>query len=73
MIVASPDDYKTDAYQRDVAAGRFDLVIYDRVRPETPPEANALYFGALPARPGLREVAGRSRTRRSSTSTPRTR
>ena len=47
----SPDDYKTDAYKRDVAAGRYDLVIYDRVRPETPPEANALYFGALPPGP----------------------
>jgi hypothetical protein len=48
VIVASPDDYKSDAYKRDVAAGRFDLVIYDRITPETPPEANALYFGALP-------------------------
>ena len=51
VIVASPDDYKTDAFKRDVAAGRFDLVIYDRVRPEAPPEANALYFGALPPGP----------------------
>lgn len=51
VIVASPDDYKAEAFQRDVAAGRFDLVIYDRVRPEKPPEANALYFGALPPGP----------------------
>jgi Aerotolerance regulator N-terminal/von Willebrand factor type A domain len=51
VIVVSPDDYKSDAYKRDVAAGRFDLVIYDRVRPEAPPEANALYFGALPPGP----------------------
>ncbi len=51
VIIVSPDDYKTDAYKRDVAAGRFDLVIYDRVRPDTPPEANALYFGALPPGP----------------------
>jgi hypothetical protein len=48
VIVASPDDYKTDAFKRDVAAGRFDLVIYDHVSPETSPEANSLYFGALP-------------------------
>ncbi len=48
VIVTSPDDYKTEAFQRDVAAGRFDLVIYDRVTPQTAPEANALYFGALP-------------------------
>ena len=32
-------------------AGRYDLVIYDRVRPESPPEANALYFGVLPPGP----------------------
>ena len=51
VIVASPDDYKTEAFKRDVAAGRFDLVIYDRFRPETPPEANALYFGSLPPGP----------------------
>jgi hypothetical protein len=31
-----------------VRAGRYDLVIYDRFRPEAPPEANALYFGVLP-------------------------
>ena len=51
VIVASPEDYKTDAFRRDAAAGRFDLVIYDRVRPEIAPEANALYFGALPPGP----------------------
>ena len=51
VIVASPEDYKADAYQRDAASGRFDLIIYDRVRPEKPPEANALYFGALPPGP----------------------
>jgi len=51
VIVASPEDLKTEAFRRDVAAGRFDLVIYDRVRPEAPPEANALYFGALPPGP----------------------
>jgi hypothetical protein len=48
VIVTSPEDYKTDAFKRDVAAGRYDLILYDRVTPETPPEANALYFGALP-------------------------
>ena len=31
--------------------GRYDLVIYDGVRPDTPPEANALYFGVLPPGP----------------------
>ncbi len=51
VIIVTPADYKTDAYRRDVAAGRFDLVIYDRFRPEANPEANALYFGALPPGP----------------------
>ncbi len=51
VIIVSADDYKTDAYKRDAAAGRFDLIIYDRFRPEAAPEANALYFGALPPGP----------------------
>jgi len=51
VIVVSPDDYKTDAYKRDAASGRFDLIIYDRFSPEASPEANALYFGALPPGP----------------------
>ena len=36
---------------REIRGGRFDLIIYDGVRPETPPEANALYFGSLPPGP----------------------
>ncbi len=56
VIVAGPDDYKTDAFKRDVAAGRFDLVIYDRFRPDAPPEANALYFGALPPGPAYEKT-----------------
>ncbi len=58
VIVVSPDDYKAEAFRRDVAAGRFDLVIYDRVRPESPPEANALYFGSTP--PGPAYAAARA-------------
>lgn len=47
--VASPDELKADPnLDRNVRAGRYDLVIYDRFRPEAPPEANALYIGALP-------------------------
>jgi hypothetical protein len=48
VTVASPEETKTDPIARDTKAGMFDLVIYDDVRPEAPPEANALYFGALP-------------------------
>jgi hypothetical protein len=48
ITTVSPDEYKSATVKRDVAAGRYDLVIYDRYRPETPPEANTLYFGAVP-------------------------
>ncbi len=48
VVVVTPDQAKTDPFARDVRAGKYDLVIYDRVRPESSPEANALYFGALP-------------------------
>jgi Aerotolerance regulator N-terminal/von Willebrand factor type A domain len=44
----TPEGYKGDPYRRDVAAGRYDLVIFDGVAPETNPEANTLYFGAFP-------------------------
>ena len=73
VVVIAPGDLKDDTIRRDVAAGRYDLVIYDRTRPDQPPEANALYFAAPcpPARPTTRRP--RSRTRSSSTSTARTR
>ncbi len=58
VIVASPEDAKAEAYQRDLAAGRFDLVIYDRVGPEKPPEANTLYFGGLPPGPAYANARG---------------
>jgi von Willebrand factor type A domain/Aerotolerance regulator N-terminal len=48
VVVATPDEAKVDPLANDVKAGRFDLVIYDQVRPEGSPAANTLYFGALP-------------------------
>ncbi len=48
VVVVTPEQSKTDPFARDVRAGKYDLVIYDRFRPESAPEANALYFGALP-------------------------
>lgn len=48
VTVVSPEQAKTSPLDREIASGRFDLVIFDRVQPTTPPEANALYFGALP-------------------------
>jgi hypothetical protein len=48
LAQTTPQGYETDAYTRDVAAGRYDLVIFDGYRPKTNPEANTLYLGALP-------------------------
>ena len=52
VVIATPDEARVDPLANDVKAGRFDLVIYDQVRPESPPAANTLYFGAIP--PGKR-------------------
>lgn len=51
------DEARSDAVARELAAGGYDLVIYDRVRPESPPEASTLSFGILP--PNLADVATR--------------
>lgn len=51
VVVATPELAKADPIARDMKAGKYDLVIYDQYRPETPPEANALYFGVLPPGP----------------------
>ncbi len=45
----TPDQAQSGDVARELAAGSYDLVIYDRVRPETPPEANTLSLGVLPA------------------------
>jgi hypothetical protein len=57
----TPEQAKGDEVLRAVGAGKYDLVIYDRTRPDTPPEANALYIGALPPGKGFekaKEVEG---------------
>jgi hypothetical protein len=51
VTVVTPEEVKKDPYARDLRAGRYDLLIADRYRPETAPEANALYFGVLPPGP----------------------
>ncbi len=51
--VATPEEAKGEELSREVRGGRYDLIIYDGVRPETPPEANALYFGSLPPGPAF--------------------
>ena len=49
----TPEEAKDATALREIGAGRYDLIIYDGVRPETPPEANALYFGVLPPGKGF--------------------
>jgi Aerotolerance regulator N-terminal/von Willebrand factor type A domain len=51
VVIATPDQAKAEPLARDVRAGRYDLVVYDRFRPAAHPEANTLYFGALPPGP----------------------
>jgi hypothetical protein len=50
--MASPAEARGEELAREIRGGRFDLIIFDGFRPETPPEANTLYFGVLPPGPG---------------------
>ena len=51
MTIIAPEELKTPAIARDVKGGRYDLIIFDGVKPEAAPEANALYFGVFPVGP----------------------
>ena len=51
VTILTPEEAKNEAIVRDLKGGRYDLVIYDGVKPEFPPEANALYFGVFPLGP----------------------
>ncbi len=53
----TPEQANADDVARDLAVGRYDLVLYDRARSDTPPEANTLSFGILP--PNLDDVTTR--------------
>ena len=44
----APEQFKAPETARRVASGRYDLLIFDHIRPDAPPEANALYFGVMP-------------------------
>jgi hypothetical protein len=54
---AAPEELEGEDLARAVALGEYDLVIYDGVASKAAPEANALYFGALP--PGMEGVESR--------------
>ncbi len=45
---ANPDILKTKEHQRAAAGGAFDLIIYDRCKPEQFPRANTLFIGQTP-------------------------
>ena len=44
----SPEFLDQKLYQQQAAVGEYDLVIYDRCRPNEMPQANTLFIGALP-------------------------
>ncbi len=56
VVAITPEQAKADPFDRDVKAGRFDLVIYDQYRPTSPPEANGLYFGVMPPGPAYEKT-----------------
>lgn len=51
VTIIAPEELKTPAIAGDVKGGRYDLIIFDGVKPEAAPEANALYFGVFPVGP----------------------
>jgi hypothetical protein len=51
VAIMTPDEAKAEPVTRDIKGGRYDLIIYDGVKPDAAPEANALYFGVFPPGP----------------------
>jgi hypothetical protein len=51
ITIVTPTEAKAEAVVRDLRGGRYDLVIFDGVKPDSPPESNALYLGVLPPGP----------------------
>jgi hypothetical protein len=56
VVIMKPDEAKAEAVTRDIKGGRYDLIIYDGVKPDAAPEANALYFGVFPPGPAYAKV-----------------
>jgi len=48
VAVKPPTFLKTQEYETAAAGGAYDLVIYDRCRPATMPQANTLFIGNVP-------------------------
>lgn len=51
LALAKPAALAGKEYQAQASAGDYDLVIYDRCRPEEMPQANTLFIGAVPKLP----------------------
>ncbi len=74
---ASPELLKTKEHQRAAAGGAFDLIIYDRCKPEQFPRANTLFIGETPPPLEAQSIAAKSQggaesTPASSTTSPTT-
>jgi hypothetical protein len=54
--IVTPEEAAGEKLAGEIRGGRYDLVIFDGVRPKAPPEANTLYFGALPPGPEYAKV-----------------
>ena len=48
VTVESPLALDKNPYRQQAAAGAYDLIVYDRCRPQQMPQANTLFIGALP-------------------------
>jgi hypothetical protein len=51
VTIVAPEEIKKPEVARDLKGGRYDLVIFDGVKPESAPAANAIYFGVYPVGP----------------------
>ncbi|MFI5455070.1 MAG: BatA and WFA domain-containing protein [Isosphaerales bacterium] len=51
VTILTPLEAKSESVVRDLKGSRYDLVIFDGVKPDSPPAANALYFGVFPPGP----------------------
>lgn len=48
VVEHSPDYLKQPDYQKQSASGNFDLIIYDRCRPDTMPQSDTMFVDQLP-------------------------
>ena len=48
VVEHSPDYLKNPDYEKQAASGKFDLIIYDRCRPEQMPQADTVFVGRVP-------------------------